>query len=142
MDPFLTVILSFLYGIGTAVALPTPTEAVLIATRYAPGWAVICAAVFGKSLGAFLIYRFAVYIKGLDRVERWKARNRYAQVLFRFGERWVDRFGPSALFFLLLIPGFPDTGAVYLTAVAGGRPLAFALAVGASSAVRLSLAYL
>jgi uncharacterized membrane protein YdjX (TVP38/TMEM64 family) len=54
----------------------------------------------------------------------------------------VDRYGAPALFFLLLIPGFPDTGAVYLAAVAGARPLAFSLATAGAGAVRLTLAYL
>ena len=142
MSPFGALAIVFLYAVGTAVALPTPTEAVLLAVKYAPGWAVICAAVLGKALGSYLIFWIAVYIKGLEGLRNWRARNRYARALFHFGERWVNRYGPPALFFLLLIPGFPDTGAIYLVAAAGARPRAFALAVGASSAVRLTLAYL
>lgn len=138
----LALFLTFLYGFGTSVVLPTPLEAALGATRLAPGWAVILVAVLGKFLGAYALFYLAVRIKRLPRVEEWQGRNRYARWLMRFGERWVDRFGAPALFFLLLIPGFPDTGAVYLLALAGGRPLVFSLATAGAGAVRLTLVYL
>lgn len=138
----LALFLAFLYGAGTAVALPTPLEAALAGTRFAPGWAVIAAATLGKFAGAYAVFRLAVHLKRIPRVRAWRARNRYARRLMAFGERWVDRYGAPALFFLLLIPGFPDTGAVYFLAVTGGRPLAFSLATGGAAAVRLTLAYL
>ena len=138
----LTLFLAFLYAAGTAIALPTPLEAVLAGVKFAPGWAVIVTATVGKFAGAYAIFYLAVCLKRLPRVRDWQARNRYAKRLMDFGWRWVDRYGAPALFFLLLIPGFPDTGAVYLLAVAGGRPLAFSLATAGAAAVRLSLAYL
>ena len=138
----LALFLVFLYALGTAVALPTPLEAVLGAVELAPGWAVILVAVLGKLAGAYLVFWLAVRVKGLPRVQAWQQGNRYAKRLMEFGRKWVDRYGAPALFLLLLIPGFPDTGAVYLLAVAGGRPLAFSLAAAGASAVRLSLVYL
>jgi len=138
----LALILVFLYAVGTSVVLPTPLEAVLSAVKLAPGWAVIAVAVLGKLVGAYLVFWLAVRVKGLPRVQAWQGRNRYARWLMEFGRKWVDRYGAPALFLLLLIPGFPDTGAVYLLAVAGGRPVAFSLATAGAGAVRLSLAYL
>ncbi len=138
----LALFLAFLYGAGTAIVLPTPQEAVLVAAKFAPGWAVIVVATLGKFAGAYAIFYIAVQLKRLPRVQAWRARNRYARWLMEFGRRWVDRFGAPALFFLLLIPGFPDTGAMYLLAAVGGRPLAFSLAAAGAAAVRLTLAYL
>lgn len=138
----LTLFLVFLYAAGTALVLPTPLEAVLAGVKFAPGWAVIAVATMGKFTGAYAIFYLAVYLKRLPRVQNWGATNRYARALMEFGHKWVDRFGAPALFFLLLIPGFPDTGAVYLLAITGGRPFAFSLAAAAAAAVRLSLAYL
>jgi len=138
----MALFLTFLYAVGTSVVLPTPLEAVLGAVKLAPGWAVITVAVLGKLVGAYLVFWLAVRVKGLPRVKAWRGRNRYAQWLMEFGRKWVDRYGAAALFLLLLIPGFPDTGAVYLLAVAGGRPVAFSLATAGAGAVRLSLAYL
>ncbi len=137
----MTLLLAFLYGVGTAVVLPTPLEAVLAGAKFAPGWAVIIAATLGKFAGAYAIFYLGAYLKRLPRVRDWQARNRYVKKLLEVGTRWVNRFGAPALFLLLLIPGFPDTGAVYLLAVAGGRPLSFALATAAAAAIRLSLAY-
>ncbi len=138
----LALFLTFLYGAGTAVVLPTPLEAALAAARFAPGWAVILVATLGKFAGAYAIFYLAVRLKRLSRVRAWQARNRYARWLMEVGGKWVDRYGAPALFLLLLIPGFPDTGAMYLLAVAGGRPLAFSLATATAAAVRLTLAYL
>ena len=138
----LALFLVFLYAVGTSVVLPTPLEAVLSAVKLAPGWAVIAVAVLGKLVGAYLVFWLAVRVKGLPRVQSWQGRNRYARWLMEFGRKWVDRYGAPALFLLLLIPGFTDTGAVYLLAVAGGRPVAFSLATAGAGAVRLSLAYL
>lgn len=138
----LTLFLVFLYAIGTSVALPTPLEAALGGIRFAPAWAVIGVAVVGKFIGAYLIFFLGVKLKRLPAVENWQTRNPFARRLVGFGKRWVDRFGAPALFFLLLIPGFPDTGALYLTALIGGRPVAFSLATAAAGSLRLTLAYL
>jgi len=138
----LALFLTFLYGAGTAVILPTPFEASLGAIEFAPAWAVMAVAVVGKFCGAYLVFFLAVRLKRLPRVQTWQANNRYARALMGFGRRWVDRYGAPALFLLLLIPGFPDTGAVHLLAVAGGRPLAFSLATAAAGSVRLVLVYL
>jgi len=138
----LALFLTFLYGAGTAIILPTPLEAALAGAKFAPGWAVIAVATAGKFAGAYAIFLLAVRLKRIPRVRDWQARNRYARWLMEFGRKWVDRYGAPALFLLLLIPGFPDTGAVYLLAAVGGRPLAFSMATAAAAAVRLSLAYL
>jgi len=138
----LALFLVFLYAVGTSMVLPTPLEAALGGLKFAPGPAVITAAVLGKFAGAYAVFYLAVRLKRLRAVEEWRARNRYARRLMALGERWVNRFGAPALFLLLLIPGFPDTGAVYLLAVAGGRPLAFSLAAAGAGAVRLTLVYL
>ena len=138
----LTLFLVFLYAIGTSVALPTPLEATLGAVKVAPGWGVITLAVLGRFVGAYTIFYLAVRLKRLPRLQEWQGKNRYARWLMAFGKKWVDKYGAPALFFCLLIPGFPDTGAVYLLALAGGRPLAFSLAAAGAAAVRLSLVYL
>lgn len=138
----LSLLLVFLYAAGTAIALPTPLEAALAGLKFAPPWAVIATAVVGKFVGAYLVFYFALRLKRLPRVEEWGRRNRWGRWLFGIGRRWVDRYGAPALFLLLLIPGFPDTGAVYLAAIAGGRPLAFSLATAGAGAVRLTLTYL
>jgi len=138
----LGLFLVFLYAVGTSVVLPTPLEASLAAVKLAPAWAVIAVAVLGKFVGAYLVFLLGVRLKRLPSVQEWQSRNRFGQKLLEFGKRWVDKYGAPALFFCLLIPGFPDTGAVYLLALTGGRPLAFALAAAAAGVVRLSLTYL
>jgi membrane protein DedA with SNARE-associated domain len=131
--------LAFLYGVGTVVLLPTPMEAVLTATRYAPPWAVITVAVLGRMIGAYFVFFLGDWLKRLPKVEFWRRETRWGQRLLNQGEKWVNRFGAPALFLCLLIPGFPDTGISYLLAIIGRRPISFTLAVGGAAALRLSL---
>ncbi|MGC9529786.1 MAG: VTT domain-containing protein [Candidatus Bipolaricaulaceae bacterium] len=137
----LALFLAFLYAVGTSVVLPTPTEAVLTAARYSPAWAVVLVAVAGKTVGAYLTFFIGDRLKQLPRVQVWRRQSRWGRRLLAWGERWVDRFGAPALFLCLLIPGFPDTGGVYLLALTGRRPLAFAVATGTAAAVRLTVTY-
>ncbi len=84
-----------------------------------------------------------------DRLKRWawfknprfKNEERLQKWLL-LTEQWGNRLGAPALFFLLLIPGFPDTAMSYVLALFSRRPWAFTLAVAAASALRLTLAYL
>ncbi|MBC7092473.1 VTT domain-containing protein [Candidatus Bipolaricaulota bacterium] len=137
-DVVLALFLAFLYAVGTAVVLPSPTEAVLAAAKVAPPWAVIAVATLGRMAGSYLVFFLGDRVKRLPRVEVWRRETRWGQWWLAIGERWVNRFGVPALFLLLLIPGFPDTVAMYLLAAVGRRPLAFALAASGASAVRLA----
>lgn len=134
--------LVFLYAIGTVVVLPTPQELVLAALATAPGWAVIAVAATGRAVGAYLLFFLGARLRAWQRVQAWREKDGRIQKWAMHTERWVNRFGAPALFFLLLIPGFPDTVLSYILAVFNRRPWAFALAMAGASALRLSLAYL
>lgn len=136
-----SLVLTFFYAVGTVVILPTPQEALLGATAVAPGWAVILVGTLGRALGAYLLFLFGDRLQRRTSLEDWKEKPGRAQRWFSLTERWVTRWGAPALFFLLLIPGFPDTVFSYVLAIFGHRPVAFATSVALASAVRLSLGY-
>lgn len=136
-----TLLLSFLYSLGTVVVLPSPPELVLGAVASAPGWAVITVAVLGRVVGAYFVFFLGDRLKRWQRVQVWRNEARLQSWILRT-EKWVNRLGAPALFFLLLIPGFPDTAMSYALSLLGRRPWAFALAVAGASALRLTLAYL
>ncbi|MCS7239667.1 MAG: VTT domain-containing protein [Candidatus Bipolaricaulota bacterium] len=134
--------LVFLYAAGTVIALPTPQELVLGAVATAPGWAVITVAAAGRALGAYLLFFLGAKVKSWQKLRAWREKDKRIQRWVIRTERWVNRLGAPALFFLLLIPGFPDTVVTYVLAMFNRRPWAFALAMASASALRLSLAYL
>jgi uncharacterized membrane protein YdjX (TVP38/TMEM64 family) len=138
----LSLLLAFLYALGTVVLLPTPQELVLGATAAAPGWAVITVAAIGRAIGAYLLFFFGERLKHWQRIQIWRAKKSRLQVWITRVEKWVNRLGAPALFFFLLIPGFPDTAMSYVLALFSRRPWAFTLAVAGASALRLTLAYL
>lgn len=138
----LTLFLAFLYAVGTVVLLPSPQELVLGATAVAPGWAVILVASLGRAVGAYLLFFFGDRLKRWQKLQTWRAKEARLQKWILRTEKWVNHVGAPALFFFLLIPGFPDTAMSYVLALFGRRPWAFALAVAGASALRLTLAYL
>lgn len=137
----LTLWLSFLYSLGTLVVLPSPQELVLGAVASAPGWAVITVVVLGRMVGAYFVFFLGDRLKRWQRVQIWRKKEAHLQSWILRTEKWVNRLGAPALFFLLLIPGFPDTAMSYALSLLGRRPWAFALAVAGASALRLTLAY-
>ncbi len=137
----LTLCLSFLYAVGTVLVLPSPQELVLGAVASAPGWTVILVAVLGRIAGAYVLFFLGDRLKRWQRIQIWREKEARVQLWIARVEKWVNRMGAPALFFLLLIPGFPDTGMSYVLALFSRRPGAFALAVAGASAVRLTLAY-
>jgi len=138
----LTLFLVFLYAVGTVILLPSPQELALGAAALAPGWAVIVVAALGRALGAYLLFFFGDRLKRWQKFRTWREKDARLQKWIDRTEKWVNRLGAPALFFFLLIPGFPDTVMSYILALFGRRPWAFALAVAGASALRLTLAYL
>jgi len=137
-----SLFLAFLYAVGTVVALPSPQELVLGAVAKAPAWAVILVGALGRGLGAYLLFFAGDRLKRFSKIQNWRERDARLQRWVARTEKWVNRLGAPALFFFLLIPGFPDTVMSYVLALFSRRPWAFALAVVLASALRLTLAYL
>jgi len=137
-----SLFLAFLYAVGTVVALPSPQELVLGAVAKAPAWAVILVGALGRGLGAYLLFFAGDRLKRFSKIQNWRERDARLQRWVARTEKWVNRLGAPALFFFLLIPGFPDTVMSYVLALFSRRPWAFALAVAAASSLRLILAYL
>ena len=133
------LLLVFLYEVGTALFLPTPSEVPILGATWIPlGW-VFAFAVAGKIVGSYLIFFVGDRAKETERFQRWVARYRWIAAIMRWSERFVDRYGVVAVFVLLSIPGFPDTVSLYLFAVVGKRPVVFALAAGLGTGVRMLL---
>lgn len=138
----LSLVLTFFYSVGTVILLPSPQELALGAATVAPGWAVITVAALGRAAGAYLLFFLGDRLKRWRKIQNWRTQEKKLQRWLLVTEKWINRLGAPALFFLLLIPGFPDTVISYVLALFGRRPWAFALAVAAASAFRLTLAYL
>ena len=133
------LLLIFLYEVGTAVVLPTPSEVpVLGYTRIPIGW-IFVFAISGKIVGSYLVFFFGDRLKGTARFQRLALRNRWVRAIMTWSERFVHRYGVFAVFVLLSVPGFPDTVSLYLFALVSKRPVVFALAAGLGTAVRMIL---
>ena len=133
------LLLIFLYEVGTAVILPTPSEVpVLGYTRIPIGW-IFVFAIAGKIAGSYLVFFFGDRLKGTARFQRLALRNRWVRAVMAWSERFVHRYGVFAVFVLLSVPGFPDTVSLYLFALVSKRPVVFALAAGLGTAVRMIL---
>jgi uncharacterized membrane protein YdjX (TVP38/TMEM64 family) len=133
------LVLIFLYEVGTAIVLPTPSEVPVLGYSWIPlGW-IFVFAVAGKIVGSYLIFFIGDRAKGTARFGRLVERHRWLARVMAWSERFVDRYGILAVFVLLSIPGFPDTASLYLFALVGKRPVVFALAAGLGTAVRMVL---
>ncbi|MCX6093638.1 MAG: VTT domain-containing protein [Candidatus Bipolaricaulota bacterium] len=131
--------LVFLYEIGTALVLPTPSELPIIGRTWLPiGW-VFVVAVAGKILGSYLVFFLGDRMKETARFRRLADRYAWIRALLSWSERFVRRYGVVAVFVLLSIPGFPDTVSLYIFALVGRRPVLFAVAAGLGTAVRMGL---
>lgn len=136
------LILIFLYEVGAAVILPTPSEIPVLGYGFIPlGW-IFLVAVLGKTVGAYIVFLVGDRAKGTERFEKFLVRHRWARIFFDASERFVKRYGVFAVFVLLSIPGFPDTVSLYLFAVVGNRPVLFAIASGLGTAMRMGLVLL
>jgi uncharacterized membrane protein YdjX (TVP38/TMEM64 family) len=136
------LLLIFLYEIGTAVFLPTPSEVPILSYSWIPLAWIFAFAVAGKIVGSYLIFFAGDRVKGTDRFRRLVARSRWLAAVMAWSERFVDRYGIFAVFILLSVPGFPDTVSLYLFALVSRRPVVFALAAGLGTAVRMTLVLL
>lgn len=136
------LLLIFLYEVGAAVILPTPSEIPVLGYTWLPlGWIFIFA-VAGKTAGSYLLFFLGDRMKGTHCFQRFAQRYRWMQWILHGSERFVRRYGVFAVFILLSIPGFPDTVSLYLFALVGNRPVLFALASGLGTAVRMGLVLL
>jgi len=136
------LLLIFLYEIGAAVVLPTPSEIPLLGYNYIPlGWIFVCA-VLGKIVGAYIVFLVGDRAKETARFQRFLDRCHWAKRFFDVSERLVRRYGVFAVFVLLSIPGFPDTVSLYLFAIVGKRPILFSIASGLGTALRMGLVLL
>lgn len=106
------LLLIFLYEVGAAVILPTPSETPVFGYTWIPiGW-IFSFAVAGKTVGSFLIFSLGDRAKNTQHFQRLVNRHRWIQVVMDWSERFVRRYGVFAVFVLLSIPGFPDTFAL------------------------------
>lgn len=136
---FGALFLIFLYELGTAVVLPTPSGIAVLGHKHLPLAGIFAFAVAGKTLGAYLVFLLGDRVKDTARFRRLIAKRRWVEVGFAWSERFVRRFGMLAVFVLLSIPGFPDTVSLYLFALAGRRPVGFAVASGLATALKMGL---
>jgi uncharacterized membrane protein YdjX (TVP38/TMEM64 family) len=131
--------LVFLYEVGTALVLPTPSELPVIGHTWLPIAWVFAAAVAGKILGSYLVFFLGDRMKETARFRRLAERYTWIRAVMAWSERFVRRYGVVAVFLLLSIPGFPDTVSLYVFALIGRRPVLFAIASGLGTAVRMGL---
>jgi uncharacterized membrane protein YdjX (TVP38/TMEM64 family) len=134
-----TLVLILLYGAGTAILLPTPSEDPILGFTWIPvGWILLFAAA-GRTLGAYFVFALADRAKGTERFRRLVDRRTWLASIKAWSERYVDRYGAILLFGVLCVPGLPDTIPLYVFALAGRRPVLFALVSGLAAAVRMTL---
>lgn len=139
MHALTALLLIFLYEVGAAVVLPTPSEIPVLGYSWLPlGW-IFVFAVAGKTLGSYLVFFLGDRVKSTGRFQRLARRYAWIRWVLEWSERFVRRFGFWAVFVLLSVPGFPDTVSLYLFALVGNRPVLFALASGLGTAVRMVL---
>ena len=139
MHIFVGLLLIFLYEVGAAVVLPTPSEIPVLGYDYIPLAWIFVFAVLGKTVGAYIVFMVGDRAKETARFQRFLDRHRWAKRFFGVSERFVRRYGVFAVFVLLSIPGFPDTASLYLFAIVGKRPVFFSIAAGLGTAVRMGL---
>jgi len=142
MHIFVGLLLIFLYEVGAAVILPTPSEIPILGYNYIPLAWIFLFAVLGKTVGAYIVFMVGDKAKETTRFKEFLARHRWAKRLFDMSERFVRRYGVFAVFVLLSIPGFPDTASLYLFAIVGRRPILFSIASGLGTALRMGLVLL
>jgi len=131
------LLLIFIYEVGAAVILPTPSEIPVLGYNYIPlGW-IFLFAVLGKTVGSYLVFLGGARAKDTARFKRFLARHAWAKRAFSASEAFVRRYGVIAVFILMSIPGFPDTASIYLFAIVGNRPVLFSIASGLGTAVRM-----
>lgn len=130
----------FLYEVGAAVVLPTPSELPVLVYDWVPLPWIFLVAVIGKTAGSYLLFFLGDRLKATARFQRLAARYRPVGWILRASEGFVRRYGVFAVFVLLSIPGFPDTVSLYLFALVGNRPILFSIASGLGTAVRMGLA--
>jgi membrane protein YqaA with SNARE-associated domain len=133
------LLLIFLYEIGAAVILPTPSEIPVLGYTWIPIWWIFLFAVAGKTVGSYLVFFLGDRVKSTNRFQRLAARHAWIRRILEWSERFVRRYGFWAVFLLLSVPGFPDTVSLYLFALVGNRPVLFSLASGLGTAVRMGL---
>ena len=142
MHVFVGLLLIFLYEVGTAVVLPTPSEIPMLGYNYVPlGW-IFLFAVLGKIAGSYIVFWAGDWAKDTIRFKKFLADHDWAKKFFDASERLVRRYGVVAIFILLSIPGFPDTVSLYLFSAVGRRPVVFSIASGLGTAVRMGLVLL
>ena len=103
----LSLLLAFLYALGTVVLLPTPQELVLGATAAAPGWAVITVAAIGRAIGAYLLFFFGERLKRWQRIQIWRAQKSRLQVWITRVEKMGKPPGRSSFVLFPAHPRFP-----------------------------------
>lgn len=142
MQIFIGLLVIFLYEVGTAVVLPTPSEIPMLGYNYIPlGW-IFLFAVLGKIVGSYIVFWAGDWAKETTRFKRFIDKHYWARKFFEASERLVRRYGVFAVFVLLSVPGFPDTVSLYLFAIVGRRPIVFSIASGLGTAVRMGLVLL
>ena len=142
MHIFVGLLLIFLYEVGTATILPTPSEIPMLGYDYIPLAWIFVFAVLGKMVGAYIVFLVGDRAKETARFQRFLDRYGWAKRFFDMSERFVRRYGVFAVFVLLSIPGFPDTASLYLFAIVGKRPILFSIASGLGTALRMGLVLL
>lgn len=133
------LLLIFLYEVGSAVVLPTPSEIPVLGYQWIPLFWIFVFAVTGKTVGSYLVFFLGDRLKATAQFQRLATRSRCVQRTLDWSERFVRRYGVVAIFILLGIPGFPDTISLYLFALVGDRPVVFSLASGLGTAVHMGL---
>jgi len=139
MQTLAALCMIFLYEVGAAVVLPTPSELPILVYDWVPLPWIFLAAVLGKTAGSYLLFFLGDRLKNTARFQHLASRRRAIGWILRTSEGFVRRYGVFAVFVLLSIPGFPDTVSLYLFALVGNRPILFSIASGLGTAVRMGL---
>ena len=133
------------YGFLVAFALPTPSEAMLVAAPALPIHVTILLSGVGKTAGSFFAYFIARNLlknsRWEDRFLRWLHLKDIQDKIQNATFSTVKRYGYGGLFIILCLPGLPDTASIYAFSFVKVNKSLFLILVFVASLVRLYLVW-
>ncbi|MFP3952520.1 MAG: VTT domain-containing protein [Candidatus Acetothermia bacterium] len=133
------------YGFLVAVALPTPSEAMLVAAPALPIHLTIFLSGIGKTIGSYVAYFAARNLLKSnvveDRLLKWFHLQELHEKVESATFSAVKKYGYAGLFVLLCIPGLPDTASIYAFSFVQVNRVLFLALVFSASLIRLYLVW-
>lgn len=133
------------YGFLVAFALPTPSEAMLVAAPALPIHLTIFLSGVGKTAGSYFAYFIARNLLKSnlfeDKLLKWLHLKGVQEKVQSATFSTVKRYGYAGLFVILCIPGLPDTASIYAFSFVKVKKPLFLILVFIASLVRLYLVW-